>query len=310
MFLIIDIWLRHNRHRHTPETAARDVILIWRQITLMIWRTLAEKMLRSIDAIDSHPSMPPREFVREDAFQLFLSVAEPRWEGRSLGRIALDNIVQLSGNVGHLGIIEWRQLVAPRMETTYNVDRHRPSSVGCGASPSAASAGPSRSPRHFPRRGLRCSYLMPLVISPQENVLCGRFCVDRAVRMRHDLPVKPGWAGGTGEMGMARKIGKCTACKRTVARDYTDTITRSRGTGMYRRDVRIAGRLVGARFIEADRDAQCPACGEQAWHGQMVQGFTTEHACDARCTDAKGFRCECSCGGQNHGRGLLLCEAA
>jgi len=27
----------------------------------------------------------------------------------------------------------------------------------------------------------------------------------------------------------------------------------------------------------------------------------TLHKCDARCTTAKGFKCECSCGGKNHG---------
>ncbi len=25
--------------------------------------------------------------------------------------------------------------------------------------------------------------------------------------------------------------------------------------------------------------------------------------CDARCTEARGFKCECSCGGRNHGAG-------
>ena len=27
------------------------------------------------------------------------------------------------------------------------------------------------------------------------------------------------------------------------------------------------------------------------------------HKCDDRCLTAKGFKCECSCGGKNHGRG-------
>ena len=29
----------------------------------------------------------------------------------------------------------------------------------------------------------------------------------------------------------------------------------------------------------------------------------SKHKCDARCTNAKGFRCECECGGKNHGSG-------
>jgi hypothetical protein len=37
----------------------------------------------------------------------------------------------------------------------------------------------------------------------------------------------------------------------------------------------------------------------------------SKHKCDARCTSAKGFRCECECGGKNHGaRSGFMCEAA
>ena len=34
------------------------------------------------------------------------------------------------------------------------------------------------------------------------------------------------------------------------------------------------------------------------------------HKCDARCLNATGFLCECSCGGKNHGAGNFVCEAA
>lgn len=34
------------------------------------------------------------------------------------------------------------------------------------------------------------------------------------------------------------------------------------------------------------------------------------HKCDARCMDAKGFLCECSCGGKNHGAGNFQCAEA
>lgn len=40
----------------------------------------------------------------------------------------------------------------------------------------------------------------------------------------------------------------------------------------------------------------------------------SRHECDARCMHAKGltFNCECSCGGENHGKGgfKIKCEAA
>lgn len=36
----------------------------------------------------------------------------------------------------------------------------------------------------------------------------------------------------------------------------------------------------------------------------------SKHECDARCMNAKGHNCECSCNGKNHGRGAFMCEAA
>jgi len=35
----------------------------------------------------------------------------------------------------------------------------------------------------------------------------------------------------------------------------------------------------------------------------------SNHKCDARCLNATGFKCECSCGGKNHGAGNFHCEA-
>jgi hypothetical protein len=34
------------------------------------------------------------------------------------------------------------------------------------------------------------------------------------------------------------------------------------------------------------------------------------HKCGPRCLDAKGFKCECECGGKNHGKGSFICEEA
>lgn len=38
----------------------------------------------------------------------------------------------------------------------------------------------------------------------------------------------------------------------------------------------------------------------------------TRHVCDARCYNATGriMKCECSCGGKNHGKGAFNCEEA
>lgn len=37
----------------------------------------------------------------------------------------------------------------------------------------------------------------------------------------------------------------------------------------------------------------------------------SRHECDARCLNATGriMKCECACGGKNHGRGSFACEA-
>ena len=33
------------------------------------------------------------------------------------------------------------------------------------------------------------------------------------------------------------------------------------------------------------------------------------HKCDGRCLNATGFKCECACGGKNHGAGQFVCAA-
>jgi hypothetical protein len=40
--------------------------------------------------------------------------------------------------------------------------------------------------------------------------------------------------------------------------------------------------------------------------------FASKHVCDARCVNATGriMKCECSCGGKNHGKGGFLAEEA
>lgn len=42
----------------------------------------------------------------------------------------------------------------------------------------------------------------------------------------------------------------------------------------------------------------------------QMKGRPSLHKCDARCLNASGrvMRCECSCGGVNHGRGAFVCE--
>lgn len=43
-----------------------------------------------------------------------------------------------------------------------------------------------------------------------------------------------------------------------------------------------------------------------------MKSMPSRHACDSRCLNATGriMKCECACGGRNHGRGSIACEAA
>lgn len=52
--------------------------------------------------------------------------------------------------------------------------------------------------------------------------------------------------------------------------------------------------------------AEYSARGKHQLHGkEMVVRLSPDHKCDARCLNAKGHICECSCGGENHGAGFL-----
>jgi len=113
---------------------------------------------------------------------------------------------------------------------------------------------------------------------------------------------------------MISRIGKCRACKQTSRRDYTLTRPVSVGShangGMYRRTINQAGRMLPNQWLPASEDGWCPSCGERAWSAQRIEGFKVDTVpCDSRCTEAKGHKCDCSCGGANHGKGHLVCEA-
>jgi hypothetical protein len=52
-----------------------------------------------------------------------------------------------------------------------------------------------------------------------------------------------------------------------------------------------------------DFSGTCPICGGVHTAQRKVERKSnpSNHKCDARCLNAKGFKCECSCGGKNHG---------
>jgi hypothetical protein len=92
------------------------------------------------------------------------------------------------------------------------------------------------------------------------------------------------------------------------ARDYTETKPFRVGFGM--RDTIVYGRIINGLFRRASEDTQCPRClAWHSWNAKRIQGFQTEHECNVKCMSSKGPSCECSCGGANHGKSWIVCEA-
>lgn len=112
-----------------------------------------------------------------------------------------------------------------------------------------------------------------------------------------------------------RYIFRCRSksCGQVWARDYTVPVQKrlTSPSGAFRRVANIMHRQEGDRLVRSSDDAMrpCVACGARSVIGTKVEGFTTEHVCDARCTEAKGHKCECSCGGAQHGKAWLVCDA-
>lgn len=94
------------------------------------------------------------------------------------------------------------------------------------------------------------------------------------------------------------QLGKCTAkgCKfgmrRELAREF---YVHHHGLA-----VRVVARIVPSAVYEAPK---CPEHGRYLRFANL-EARRTEKACDVRCTGARGHKCECSCGGENHGADL------
>lgn len=68
---------------------------------------------------------------------------------------------------------------------------------------------------------------------------------------------------------------------------------------------------IAAAEALAELNCQCGLCGGRVECMGLVRGerlvkSALECPCDHRCTGARGPRCDCPCGGKNHGSGLLV----
>jgi len=107
---------------------------------------------------------------------------------------------------------------------------------------------------------------------------------------------------------MSTVICNCKRCKIGKRVDYSAGREKS---GQYSWPYRIddSGRRVfpGIEMHgisnEIGGDGKCPGCGKRMTWNYLKAVLVVEHKCDARCTNARGHSCECSCGGKNHGQG-------
>jgi len=106
----------------------------------------------------------------------------------------------------------------------------------------------------------------------------------------------------------AHVIYRCKGCKKTLRETYT--VERygycNNHPEWYLRKSASYRRVAGGRWVESHYfrfpAVACPGCDAQLY-GKAVEGrFKADHPCDKRCTGATGHSCECSCGGENHGR--------
>lgn len=97
-----------------------------------------------------------------------------------------------------------------------------------------------------------------------------------------------------------RFVTKCPRCKGKHAIDIPQ-----RYAGTF-----YAVSVNGWPVIEDHRDTGKHAwirceCGRSLTNWRAVTGTPNDTPCDARCTNAIGPSCDCSCGGKNHGGGYL-----
>ena len=113
---------------------------------------------------------------------------------------------------------------------------------------------------------------------------------------------------------------KCRTCKHTGQLHYETRVTghETFNGPRWSTDIRDAG---ADRWHRVDPRRSnpmnwalyriCTACGSEKVTVNVIKGVLVEEKrCDGRCMGATGPVCECSCGGKNHGRGSIVCEAA
>lgn len=98
-----------------------------------------------------------------------------------------------------------------------------------------------------------------------------------------------------------RENGTCKGCKRAFSRLSKRVVRTTNTFGLVsrtRRHVTYEGKADGSG---CHVDLSC--CGAQVTMKAVIGTRNADVPCDERCTEAKGHKCECACGGRNHGAG-------
>jgi hypothetical protein len=94
-------------------------------------------------------------------------------------------------------------------------------------------------------------------------------------------------------------IAKCKGCNEVMSTIITtekSVIGRSiTNWGAMFRDEKGESGVYGNHAI------RCRKCGKGRAARPVKGTYNPEHICSAKCLTSKGFACDCSCGGKNHG---------
>lgn len=101
---------------------------------------------------------------------------------------------------------------------------------------------------------------------------------------------------------MALYIGKCSACRSVKRQTAEDTGQRKdvTGNGFMRPVLRLADNTEVTPLSVAEFAMPCP-CGTTVVYRLIAGKHNPAKPCDQRCWKATSSKCECSCGGANHG---------
>src|SRR5689334_9081143 len=107
-------------------------------------------------------------------------------------------------------------------------------------------------------------------------------------------------------MNQRRMNGVCPKCRRPASVAVVELERPAPGPREYMGRRYTFVDAAGTKYLEKDIGGQnillpCPNCGTWMSARPVVGRVNPKIQCDARCMEATGNKCECACGGRNHG---------